>query len=102
MSKAARSLVAALRAALNFDGAVEVRELESRPWWSATFSGARHQMALTLSGDGAAAAADAFVADLMELEFPMSGRFVADIALAERIDATEGVRLCLEVLTIED
>jgi hypothetical protein len=84
-------------------GAVTIDALTSRPWASVTFSGARHRIALTLHGPGAAAAADAFLAGLGEREFPLPGHVLVDIAAVG--DMREGGEDCvclkLEGLTVE-
>lgn len=82
-------------------------EVVSRSWASATFAGARHKLCLRLDGEGAGAAADAFVAGLAAAEFELRGHILADIALVsdERLVGTSGeplVRLRIEALTVED
>lgn len=102
---AAAALLRALGARFrDFECAYRVEELNSRSWASVTFTGARHRVALSLEGDGAAAAADAFLADMSEAEFDLRGHILADIALAgdERDAAGGRVRLSLEALTVED
>lgn len=84
------------------DGA-SIAEIESRPWASVTFSGARHALTLRLEGTQAAARADTFLADLDLAEFTLRGHILADVALIAREDHDEGhVRLRLEALTVED
>ena len=85
-----------------FGGDYRVDELVSRSWASVTFRGARHRVALTLAGTGAAAAADAFLAGLAETEFDLRGHILADIALASDERDGDCVRLRLEALTVED
>ncbi|HEX8191922.1 MAG TPA: hypothetical protein VF552_03400 [Allosphingosinicella sp.] len=89
---------------VDFPGHFRVDELTSRSWASVTFTGARHRIAFSLEGEGAAAAADAFVAGLPEAEFDLRGHILADVALAgdERCAAGERVRLRIEALTVED
>jgi hypothetical protein len=88
----------------SFAGLFRVDELTSRNWASVTFSGARHKVAFSLEGDGAAAAADAFVAGMADAEFDLRGHIVADISLAgdERSAAGDRVELRIEALTVED
>ena len=86
---------------VNFGG-VEVSEIRSRDWASAAFAGVRHQLTLDLSGDGAEAAADAFLEDLEDKEFDLRGHILADICLVARENVDGRLRLKLEALTIED
>jgi len=88
----------------NFHGTFRVDELTSRSWASVTFSGARHSVAFTLEGEGAADAADAFVAAMADAEFDLRGHILADMTLAgqERSPGGERVQLRIEALTVED
>jgi hypothetical protein len=89
----------------NFDKFVlTVEESRSRNWASATFSGARHELAFRIEGEGAAAAADSFIAGMSAAEFDLRGHILADIGLVceERNDAGTLVRISLEGLTVED
>lgn len=102
---AATALLRALGARFKgFGGQFRIDALSSRSWASVTFSGARHEVAFSLEGDGAGAAADAFIAGLSEADFDVGGgHILADIALSadERMDAPERVRLRVEALTVE-
>jgi hypothetical protein len=100
----AAALARALRVNfVKFSGRFEIEELTSRPWASATFSGARHRLILRLEGPGAGAAADGFLDGLAERDFELNGHVLADIALARdsREDGDDRVRLTLEALTVE-
>ena len=82
---------------------VSFEEIRSRSWASVTFTGARHQIALLLEGEGADTAADAFLAKLDVAEFRLRGHILADIALIAREAAGDGsVRIRIEALTVED
>lgn len=83
------------------ESAVTVEEIASRPWSSATFSGARHVLRLRLTGDEAAAAADRGLEGIEDRDFPLPGQILIDIALAARDDDEGKVRLTLEALTVE-
>ena len=87
---------------LNFRLTVE--DIRSRSWASATFAGARHELSFRIDGEGADAAADAFLATLTAAEFDLRGHVMADIALVseERGDGGDWVRISLEGLTVED
>lgn len=98
---AADALVRAIR--VNFvklGVAAEVEEIASRPWASATFSGARHRLRLRLAGEAAEAVADAFLDGLADREFELAGHILADIGLVEEARG-DGVHLTLEALTVE-
>ena len=86
-----------------FDGHFQVEDIQSRSWASVTFSGERHALRLRLSGEGAAAAADAFAGGLADREFDLDGHVIADIAVVsdERDARGTTVRLGMEVLTVE-
>jgi hypothetical protein len=78
----------------------------SRPWASATFIGAQHQVTLKMTETAEAATLDAFLAALPDAEFHVPGHIVADVAVDSRLTTqtekgreTE-IRLC--ALTIED
>lgn len=77
-------------------------EIRSRSWASVTFTGARHEISMRLDGDGAEAAADAFLSDLDIAEFRLRGHILADIALVTRNIVEDGVRIRIEALTVED
>jgi hypothetical protein len=102
---AATALLRALGASFaRFDCAFRVLELSSRSWASVTFTGARHCVAFSLEGAGAAAAADAFLARIEEAQFDLRGHILADIAVVgnDRSPGGERVELNLEALTVED
>lgn len=82
--------------------ALTLRTAHSRPWASATFTGARHSFALLLSGPAAAEQATRLGAEVGEVEFTLPGHLVADIAIVRRSDGAEGAALEIEALTIED
>jgi hypothetical protein len=102
---AATALLCALSANFGtFRGLFRVDSISSRPWASVTFSGARHRIALTLEGEGAAAAADSFAARLGDAEFDLQGHILADIVLAgeERSPSGDRVAMRVEALTVEN
>lgn len=100
------ALLRALRHSLADAPGYEVEEISSRSWASGTFVGTRHALAFRLAGEGADAAADAFLADLEEAEFQLRGHILADIALVSRYrtNGADGpiVRIAVEALTVED
>lgn len=64
------------------------------PWASATFSGARHEVSVSLAGQQADA-----IAALESHEFDLPGHLVADLR-ATRIDTAGAPQLHIEALTI--
>lgn len=102
---AATALLRALRQRFaQYAGRFRIDDLSSRAWASVTFSGARHKIAFSLEGAGAAGAADGFLARMGDDEFDLRGHILADIALAgeERSAAGDHVRIRIEALTVED
>jgi hypothetical protein len=90
------ALAAALCAAIPGKAAVLART--ARPWASATFSGARHELTLVVPES---AAAVAWLAGLGDHAFTLDDHLVADIALVSREADGGTLRLHLEALTIE-
>ena len=89
---------------VGFTGEISAIAVEQVDWASVTFTGARHKLRLTLDGDGAVGSAADFLEKLPDLDLPIRGHIVADIALVaeERGDNGRYVALDLEALTIED
>ena len=83
---------------------MRVESLAEEDWASVTFSGARHLLRATLEGPGAVGAAADFLDRLTDMELPIPGHIVADIALLSetRSDGGDYAALELEALTIED
>jgi hypothetical protein len=103
---ATTALLRALRVNfVNFAG-LSFEEVRSRSWASATFSGARHEIAFELRGEGAAQEAARFCAELDTSEFRLRGHILADIALISSEGDTRGPeprhRIRIEALTVED
>lgn len=91
-----RALIAAAAA----EGCVlQIVEAQWVTWASATFSGARHQLAVQLDES---LVASAWLAALPELELPINGHLVADLHVATT-EAADGVlSAAIEVLTVEE
>jgi hypothetical protein len=89
---------------MKFDGAAKVETMSSIGWASVTFTGARHRLRIELEGPGAAEAAADLLAEMDELEVPLPGHIVADLALLADGRSDDGKRAWLEIeaLTIED
>lgn len=79
-----------------------VEDVWSRNWASATFTGTRQVLTFRLEGEAAEEEADTFLAGLDEREFELRGHILADIALLSRTAISDGVRICLEALIVED
>ena len=86
------------------DQLLTMEEIRSRTWASATFTGARHELTFRVEGDGAGAAADAFLGTLDTAEFSLCGHILADVALVweERRDGCDCITISIEALTVED
>ncbi len=82
-----------------------VARASKTPWASATFSGARHFIRLTISGAQMAQALKGFERSLSDTEFQLDGHIVADFAIIRRKTdwhvSPPAVHLELEVLTVE-
>ncbi|WP_333571270.1 hypothetical protein [Sphingomonas sp.] len=78
---------------------VAVIEAHWVPWASVTFTGARHQLALTLAPTPAA---EAWLAALPDLELPLPGHLVADLQVASRAADDDRLNVVLEALTVEE
>ena len=71
----------------------------SRRWASATFSGARHELAFTAADDAALAA---WLGAVPEALFGLRGHLVADVVVTA-VSRAEGVaRISVEALTLEE
>lgn len=83
----------------------ELLRHSERPWASATFSGARHRIALAFAGVEGIDAADAFIAALPEHEFAIAGQLVADATVAEVEQVTlptPAITVDVELLLLQD
>lgn len=99
---ATSAVVRAIRDKFDTFGPVAFDEITSRSWASATFIGARHKLMFRLEGDGAEAAAEAFVGGLAAEEFDLRGHILADINLVSQECGPGHARIALEALTVED
>lgn len=79
--------------------AVRVTRSDTASWASATFTGARHELAV----EGAAGAAlDRWLGALPETDLPLRGHLVADLKIVA-IARDDGVtRATIEALTVEE
>ena len=87
-----------------FRGRTRVEQLAREDWASVTFKGARYRLGITLEGAGAVAFAADLLERLSELDLPIPGCIVADIALVAEGRRDDGAYAYLEVeaLTIEE
>ena len=84
---------ALLIALTEYLGPIEIDAERQRDWWSATFTGMRHELSFTTTAS--AARIDA----LPEIDLPMRGHFVADLAILD-VQPGRPTRLSIEALTI--
>jgi hypothetical protein len=103
VNDAATALLRAVRRRFPESGlAFALEELRSRSWASVTFTGARHELAFRLDGEGAEAAAGQFLSEMDAAEFTLRGHLLADVALVSEERRPGQVRIALEALTVED
>lgn len=69
----------------------------SHRWASATFVGAQHRLALTVSGAGL----DSWIHALDEVDLPLRGHLVADVVVTQIARTGDRAELGIEVLTVE-
>jgi hypothetical protein len=79
----ARAIIAQLVAAL-IPAKAEIISAKSVDWASATFTGARHEFEIMVSGDDADGAAKHFVQHVGDNNFTIGGHIVADIVAEHR------------------
>lgn len=99
---ATTALLRAIREKFRGGGELVFEDIRSRAWASVTFSGARHELTMLVTGAEATGAAARFAGTLDEAEFRLRGHILADIALVSSEAMAEGVRLRIEALTVED
>ncbi|PNU05054.1 hypothetical protein [Novosphingobium guangzhouense] len=90
---------------LNLAGpSAEFLRHSERDWASATFSGARHTVALTFDGAAAVAHGEAFMTLLPDHEFTVPRHIVADAAVTsvEQTQAPARMTLEVELLVLQD
>ena len=105
MSRAAASLLPALLARRpEARDRILLTDCRSTDWQSLTFVGERHEMMLRITGSDAQQIYEAITGDLSEVEFPLSGRVLADVAVfGAPARSTDGsISFAIEALTIED
>jgi len=103
VNDAATALLRAVRQRFPGTGlAFALEEMRTSSWASVTFTGARHELAFRLDGEGAEAAAVHFLSDMEAAEFSLRGHLLADVALISEERRPGRVRIALEALTVED
>jgi hypothetical protein len=102
LNDATTALLRAIRGSFVSFAGFTLEEVRTRSWASVTFSGARHELAFRLDGEGADAAAAAFLEGLAVAEFELRGHVLADIALVSEERSPGCARIRLEALTVED
>lgn len=78
---------------------IVIRHADWRRWASATFTGARHELTVELSGGDAAGG---WLDGLADAELPIRGHLVADAVVRRRHGEGELLVATLEILTVED
>ena len=89
---------ARLGRALAAEPGVVVTARTATRWASATFTGARHELRLTVP---ASPAIEQWLADLPEADFAIPGHLVADLAITAMTATAERLDVCIEALTVE-
>jgi len=88
---------ALMKALTDYLGPIEVAASTTRDWASATFVGAHHDLAFTVSPDMACR-----VDALPEIDLPMADHFVADLRMVAVAPRDDRLHVVIEVLTIEE
>ena len=94
------ALIAAIAAQL-LPATVSVVQHRSTPWASATFTGARHDIDLTVEGPDAPCKARFFVESAPTADYAINGHLVADVVVTTYLVANNVVQLSVEILTVE-
>ena len=102
LNDATTAFVRAVRGRCSDFAAFVLEEIRSRAWASITFSGARHELAFRLEGEGAEDLAARFLRGLDAAQFDLRGHILADIALVSEERSPGCARIRLEALTVED
>lgn len=84
-----------LARALELRGTCRILASRERPWASATFTGTRHRLRMTLADP-------AFLEGIEEDVFDLGEYLLADLAVIERLETGEGLAVVIDALTIED
>ncbi len=85
-------------------GAAELEEHRGTAWASATFTGMRHAMRVSLLGEDGVRTGEWLASVLPEHEFRIAGHLVADIIVSEihrREEGMPAMTLTIEALTVE-
>ncbi|WP_174279383.1 hypothetical protein [Sphingomonas bacterium] len=93
------ALLHALAASAPRGSAIELVDMTSTGWGSATFTGARHVIRLRGRDDPALAS---WLAGLLEAQFRLRGHLVADIALASVERCGGSAAVVVEALTLDE
>lgn len=97
------ALLASVRSTFPPSAGFVLEEARTRRWESATFAGARHEMAFRLEGDGADNAASRFFDKLdRPASFALPGHLLADITLVSEERRPGEARIRIEALTVEE
>jgi hypothetical protein len=86
-------------------GKAELLRHTVRPWASVTFSGSRHVISLSFTGEEAMAAGEAFIETLPEHEFAIPGKLVADatvVAVEQQMQPEPKLTVEAELLVLDE
>lgn len=96
---------ALIRAVLTLaQGRAALEEHRGTSWASATFTGMRHVMRVSLTGEDGVRTGQWLASILPDHEFRIAGHLVADIAVSavhRRAEGTPAMTLTIEALTVE-
>ena len=101
-SDATSALIRAVRLHFSPAAGFALEEVRSRGWASATFTGARHELAFRLEGETAEAEATRFLSGLEAAEFDLRGHVLADVALLSETRSPGLATIRIEALTVEE
>ena len=101
-SDATSALIRAVRLHFSAAPGFSLEEVRSRGWASATFTGARHELAFRLEGEAAEAEAERFLSGLEAAEFDLRGHVLADVALVAETRSPGLAAIRIEALTVEE
>lgn len=99
MVSAARLLRALAGSAERRGCVAELSHVATRDWASATFVGARYDVAALVDPGPAA---DAWIAALPSVDLPMPRQFAREVRIIERTDSSDVITLTIEATVLED
>lgn len=98
----ARAACPLTRAVINLLPGAAVVGCKRQAWHSATFSGERVILTLTLEGADSGLRYQHFAKELPEAEFTLRRQCVADILVTGQIERADGLEVTVEALLIDE